>query len=203
VTMRPPQVKPAPARGMPGPAALGPRGQPGLVVGSQGEHTGGAGRLPAPPNAAALPPHPGTAIRGHQPGQPTNTAALPTPGHPGEAPAHGGTATLPPSQSFTGQHDHPTWSEPTRPHAPAQAFHPPAQALHAPAPAPHPPAQALHAPAPAPHPTAQASHPHPQSAQPVAHAPQPPKGGGAAPQAPKGGGPAPAAGGGGKGEKHD
>ena len=147
VTMRPPQVKPAPARAMPGPAALGARGQPGLVVGSQGEHTGGAGRLPAPPNAAALPPHPGTAIGGHQPGQPTNTAALPTPGHPGEAPAHSGTAVLPPSQSFTGQHDHPTWSGATQPHAPAQAFHPPSQAFHAPAPAPHPPTEPSHLPA--------------------------------------------------------
>ena len=93
VTMRPPQVKPVPARAMPGPAALGARGQPGLVVGSQGEHAGGTGRLPAPPNAAALPPHPGTATGGHQPGQPTNTAALPTPGHPGEAPI--GRSTFP------------------------------------------------------------------------------------------------------------
>jgi FecR protein len=222
VTMRPPQVRPAPARAVPGPAAFGARGQPGPVVGTQGEHMGGAGRLLAPSNAAALPPHPGPAFGGRQPGQPTNTAALPPPGHPGEAPAHSGTTTPPPSLSFPGQHDHPTWSGATHPHAPAQAPHPPpepshplAQAFYAPPPAPHPPApafhpppqaphppaQAFHAPAPAPHPLAQAVHPPPQSAQQVAHAPQPAKGGGAPPQAPKGGGPTPAHDG--KGEKHD
>ena len=185
VTMRPPQVRPAPAPAVPGPAVFGARGRPGPVVGSQGEHTGGAGRFPAPPNAAALPPHPETAIGGNQPGQPTNTAALPTPGHPGEAPAHGGTAVLPPSQSFTGQHDHPTWSGATQPHAPAQAFHSPApaphqpvQAIHppAPAPAPHQPPQAFHAPAPAPHPPEQAFHPTAQAPHPPAqalHAPAP------------------------------
>jgi hypothetical protein len=189
VTMRPPQIRPAQARAVPGPAALGVRGQPVPVVGTQGEHTGGAGRLPAPSNAVALPPHSGTASAGHQPGQPISTAALPRPGHPGEAPAHSGTAAPPPSQSFTGQHNHPTWSGATHSHAAAQAFHPPAQA-------PQPPAQAFHAPAPA-----QALHPPAQSAQQVAHAPQAAKGAGAAPQASKGGGPTPAREG--KGDKHD
>src|SRR5262249_47819713 len=129
VTMRPPQGKPVPARAMPGPAALGAPGQTGPVGRSPRQHTGGGGPLSGPPHAAPLPRPPDAAIGGHQPGQPTTTAALPTPGHPGEAPAHGGTAVLPPSQSFTGQRDHPTSSGATRPHTPAQVFHPPAQAF--------------------------------------------------------------------------
>src|SRR5262249_56107185 len=97
----------------------------------------------------------------------TTTAALPMPGHPGEAPAHGGTAVLPPSQSFTGQHDHPTWSGATRPHAPAQAFHPPTEQSQLPAqafrpPAPHPPAHPPPAPPPAPPPPPQPPQPPPQ-----------------------------------------
>ena len=186
VTMRPPQISPAPGRAVPGPAAFGARGQPGAVVGAQGERTGGTGRLPVPSNAAALPPHPGTAFGSHQPGQPTNTAVLPPPGHPGGAPAHNGAVS---PQSFADQRDHPTWYGATHPHAPAQAFPPPPQAFHAPAQAPHRPAQAPHPPA--------------QTPQQVAHAPQGAKGGGAVPQAPKGGGAAPAHGGGATAEKHN
>jgi len=220
VTMRPPQISPAPGRAVPGPAALGARGQPGAVVGTQGESRAGAGRLPAPWNAA-LPPHPGTVFGGHQPGQPAYAAALPPPGHPGGAPVHNGAVS---PQSFAGQRDHPTWYGATHPHAPAQAFAPPPQAFHAPAQAPHPPAQTPHPPAQtpqqvahAPHPPAQGFHPPPQAlhapaqpphppAQPpqqVAHAPQGAKGGGAVPQGPKGGGAAPAHGGGATAEKHN
>ncbi len=165
VTMRPPQVRPSPARAVPGPAGFGARGQSSPMVGTQGEHIGGAGRLTAPSYAAALPPHPETAVGGHQPGRPTSSAALPRPGRPREASAHSGMAS-PPSQSSTGQHDHPTWSGATHPRAPAQAFRAPAEAPHPPGPAPHPraepshpPTQAWHAPGPAPHPQAEPPHP--------------------------------------------
>jgi hypothetical protein len=199
---------------VPGTAALAARRQASPVVRAEGEYSGSVSHLPATANAAALPPHSEPAVGGHQPGQPTNTAALPRPG--GEAPASTGTAS-PPSSSFTGQHDHPTWSGATHPHSPAQAFHAPAQAAHPPAPAFHPPAPAFHPPAqvprpPAPashvpaqaaHPPAQAFHAPAQAPQSVAHPPPAARGGRAAPQAPKGSGVAQAHGGGGKGDKHD
>jgi hypothetical protein len=178
VTMRPPQIRPAPGRAVPGPEALGAQVQPGAVVGTQGERTRGAGRLPAPSNAAALPP--GAAFAGRQPGQPTNTAAAPPPGHPGGAPVHNGDAPMPP-QSVAGQREHPTSSGATHPHAPMPAPHPPAQGFHtpvqvpdAPVQAPHAPVQAPHAPVQAPHAPVQAFHPPPQAFQAPAQAPHPP-----------------------------
>ena len=205
VTMRPPQVRPSPARAVPGPTAFRARGQAGPMVGTQGEHIGGAGRLPPPSYVGALPPHPETAVRGHQPGRPANNA-LPVPGRPGEASAHSAIAS-PPPQSVTVQRDHPTWSGATHPRAPAQAFHPPPVQAPRPRVEPfQPPGQALRAPGPAPHPPAQTPQPvghAPPAAKGGGAAPQASKGGGPAPQASKGGGPAPAHGGGGKADKHD
>ena len=202
VTMRPPQVTPASVRSLPGPFAMGVRGQRGSVAGTQSEHTTVVG--PAAPSKPTTPP-PGTTFSGPRPGRATNSAALAPPGHPGIAPPPGGMTATP--QSYAGQEKHPAWRDATHPrapgpasHLPAQAFHPPAQPFHPPAQAPQP-AQAFNRQPQAPRSPAPASHPPPRSAQQVAHAPQAAKGGGAAPQAPKGGGPAPAHDG--KDDKHD
>jgi FecR protein len=216
VTMRPPQVTPAPARSLPGPVAMGMRGPQGPVAEPRSERAGGVG-LAAPSKPAGLQPPPGTAFGGPQSGRETSSAALAPPGHPDVASPQGGGAVTP--QSLAGQEKHPAWPDAAHPHAPAQAFHPPAQMFHPPAQAPQPvrafhapaqalrPVQAFHAPAQAAQPVqafrppAQAFHPPATSAQQVAHASQAAKGGGAPPQAPKGGGPAPAHDG--KGDKHD
>jgi len=223
VTMRPPQVAPAPTRSLPGPVAAGIRGQQGPVAGTQGERAGGIG-LTAPPKTAALPPYPGTISPAPAP-HATQAFHPPAPGvHPLAQSPQPAQAFHPPAPAV-----HPPAQAPQ----PAQAFHPPApsphpsaqapqpaQAFHPPPPAPHPPpqapqpAQAFHPPAPAPHPPPQAPqpaqashppapvfHPPPQPAQQAAHAPPAGKGGAAAPQVPKGAGPAPAQGG--KGDKHD
>ena len=225
VTMRPPQVTPAPARSLPGPVAMGMRGCQGQgpVAGARIEHAGGG--IAAAPGAAAQPPVPVPTYRGPQAGPPTSSARLAPPFHPGVASPQGETAAAP--QSFPGRDTRPASPDVTHLRAPAQAPHPPAQtfqpsaqaphpvqASHPPAQAPHP-AQAFRPPAQAPHPV-QAFHPPPQAPRPapafhppaptpqqVAHAPPAARGGGAAPQAPKGGGPAQAAGGGGKGDKHE
>ena len=218
VTMRPPQVTPASPRSLPGPLATGVHGKQSPVVGTHSEHAGGAG-LAASATSGALPPT-GIAHRSPQPGRATTSVEQASRLHPGVVSPQGGTA--PTSQSLAGQKKHPVSAEVAHPHAPAQAFRPPAeaprpvQAFHRPAQAPqpaqafHPPAQAprpvqaFHPPAPAPQPAhtfhSPAQMPHPVQA---AHAPAPQtaKGSGASPQAPKGGSPAPAHDG--KGDKHD
>src|SRR6516225_3603079 len=226
VTMRPPQVTPAPARSLPGPVAMGMRGRQGQgpVAGARIEHAGGVG-LAAASGAAAQPPVPVPTYRGPQAGPPTSSARLAPPFHPGVASPQGETAAAP--QSFPGRDTRPASPDVTHLRAPAQAPHPPAQtfqpsaqaphpvqASHPPPQAPHPaqvfrppaqasqPVQAFHPPPQAPRP-AQAFHPPAPTPQPAAHAPPAARGGGAAPQAPKGGGPAQAAGGGGKGDKHE
>jgi hypothetical protein len=204
VTMRPPQVTPASVRSLPGPFAMGVRGQQGSVALTQSEHTTVVG--PAAPSKPTTPP-PGTTFSGPRPRprRATNSAALAPPGHPGLASPPGGMTATP--QSFAGQEKHPAWRDATHPRAPGPASHPPAQTFHPQAPAFHPPAQtpqpaqAFNRQPQAPRSPAPASHPPPRSAQQVAHAPQAAKGGGAAPQAPKGGGPASAHDG--KGDKHD
>src|SRR6516165_9228435 len=183
VTMRPPQVAPAPTRSVPGPVALGIRGQQGPVAGTQRERAGGVG-LTAPPKTAAPPPPPGTALETHAP---QATQAF----HPPAPAVHPPVQAPQPAQAF-----HPS-APAVHPQAlapqPAQAFHPSAPAVHPQAPAPHPPAQVPQPPAQAPqpaqafHPAAPAPHPPPQAPQPAqafhppalaphppAQAPQPP-----------------------------
>jgi len=203
VTMRPPQVAPAPTRSLPGPVAAGIRGQQGPVVGTQSERAGGIG-LTAPPKTAAPPPPPGPASPTQAP-QATQAFHPPAPAiHPPAPAVHPPTQAPQPAQAFhpPAPAVHPAAQAPQ----PAQAFHPPAlaphppaqvpqppaqapqpaQAFHPAAPAPHPPpqapppAQAFHPPAPAPHPPpqapppAQAFHPPAQAPHPPAQAPQPP-----------------------------
>jgi hypothetical protein len=206
VTMRPPQIAPAPTRSLPGPFAAGIRGQQGSVVGTHSERASGIG-LTAPRKTAAPPPPPGPASPTqaplatqafHPPAQAPQPAQAFHPRAPAIRPQAQATQ---PVQTF---HPPVPAVHPTA-HArqPAQAFRPPAPAVHPQAPAPQP-AHAIHPPAPAHHPTpqapqpAQASHPpapafHPpqQPAQQAAHAPPAGKGGGAAPAQ------------GGKGDKHD
>jgi hypothetical protein len=161
VTMRPPQVTPAPARRLPGPFAMGVRGQQGPVVGTQSERVGGVGPT-APSKPAALPPSPGLTDRGAQPGRATSSAGPAPQWHPGVPSSQGGTA--PTSEPFAGQEKQPAWRDAAHPHAPAQAPQP-AQAFHPPAEAPQP-AQAFHPPARAPRPV-QAFHPPAQAPQPA------------------------------------
>jgi hypothetical protein len=195
VTMRPPQVAPAPTRSLPGPFAAGIRGPQGPVMGTQSERAGGLG-LTAPSKAAALPPSPGTTppapafhpsaqapqptqafhppAQATQPAQashPTVQAPQPTQAFHPPAPAVHPQAQAPqPAQAF-----HPPAAAvhpPAQAPQPTQAFHPPAPAPHPPAPAPQP-AQAFHPPAPAPHPQAPAPQPA-QAVHPPAPAPHPP-----------------------------
>jgi hypothetical protein len=220
VTMRPPPVTPAPARSLPGPVATGVQGKHSPVVGTHSEHAGSVGPAGSA-KPGALPPA-GITYRSPQPERATTSVGQASRWHPGVASSQGGMA--PTSQSFAGQEKHPASPDAVHLHAPARAFHPPAQApppaqaLHRTAQAPrpvqasHPPAQvpqparAFHPQAQVPHPI-QAFHPsaqvpHPlQATHPPAPAPQTGKGGGASPQAPKGGSPAPAHDG--KGDKHD
>jgi hypothetical protein len=109
VTMRPPQVAPAPTSSLPGPSAPGIRGEQGPVAGTQGERAGGAG-LTATSKAAALPPSPGTTSA-------TQTSRPPAPAvHPSAQAPQSAQAFHPPGPAV-----HP----PTQAQ-PAQAFHPPA-----------------------------------------------------------------------------
>jgi hypothetical protein len=147
VTMRPPQVIPAPARSLPGPFAMGVRGPQGPVAETRSERAGGVG-LAGPSKPAGLPPPPGTAFGGPQSGRATSSAALAPPGHPGVASPQGGGAVTP--QSLAGQVKNLAWPDAAHSNVPAQAFHPQAQAFHPPAPASHPPVQGSQA---------QASHP--------------------------------------------
>ena len=218
VTMRPPQVAPAPTRSVPGPVALGIRGQQGPVAGTQRERAGGVG-LTAPPKTAAPPPPPGTALETHAP-QATQAFHAPAPAvHPSIQTPQPAQAFHPPAPAVHPQAQAPQPAQAFHPPAPAvhpqalapqpaQAFHPsapavhpqapapqPAQAFHPPAPAPQP-AQAFHPPAPALHPLAQASRPA-QAVHPPAPAfhppPQPAQQVAHAPPAGKGGGAAPQA----------
>ena len=187
VTPRAPQIRPAPMRSLPGPVALGTRGQSPPSLGPQGVTGGGPGHFPGPSHAAAPPPS-AAGFGGRQPGQ------LPRQWH-GGPPAQSG-APIPP-RSVAGQERQPTWRGATHPHTPAPAFRPPQalrpplQAFHAPAQAFHPPPQAFHPPPQAFHAPAQAFHPSAQIPQQIAHAPPAPQGA----AAPRGGG--------GKGGKHD
>jgi hypothetical protein len=204
VAMRAPQIRPAFAGTVPGPAAFRVRGQPGSVLATPGRHAGGTDSLRGAADAAALRPpsgaRPGTINGGRQPGPRTNTAALPPAWHPDRVSARGATAATP-STPLLGQQQHP--GSPGVAHArapvrvsqaPVQTFHPPPQVSHLPPQASHPAAQAFH-------PPAQAFHPLAQAPQQVAHAPPAPSGGGAPQSSPKGGGVATAHGG--KGDKHD
>ena len=188
VTMRPPQVAPAPTRSVPGPVALGIRGQQGPVAGTQRERAGGVG-LTAPPKTAAPPPPPGTALETHAP-QATQAFHAPAPAvHPSIQTPQPAQAFHPPAPAVHPQAQAPqpapaihppasTVHPPTRGAQPAQAFHPPAPAVHPPVQAPQP-AQAFHPPAPAVHPQAlapqpaQAFHPSAPAVHPQAPAPQP------------------------------
>ena len=116
VTMRPPQVTPPPARSLPGPVAMGMRGQQGPVAGTQSERAGGVGPT-APSKPAALPPSPRLTDRGAQPGRATSSAGPAPQWHPGVASSQGGTAPM--SQSFAGQEKHP--ASPDVAHLPAPA----------------------------------------------------------------------------------
>ena len=165
VTMRPPQVTPASPRSLPGPVATGVHGKQSPVVGTHSEHASGAG-LAASATSGALPPT-GIAYRSPQPARATTSVEQASRLHPGVASPQG--ATAPTSQSLAGQKKHPASAEVAHPHAPAQAFHPPAQAprpaqaFHRPAQAPQTvqaprPVQAFHPPAQMPHPVQAAMH---------------------------------------------